>query len=52
MEGRNNWEYECGFVLSTATNYHWKNPDGLTLKERYKQQNINEEQNINKTQKK
>ena len=36
MEGSNDWECDCGHVMSAATNYIWKNPDGLTLKERYK----------------
>ena len=38
MEGHNDWECDCGNVMSEATNYVWKNPDGLTLKERYKKQ--------------
>lgn len=35
MEGHHDWECDCGHVMSILTGYVWKNPDGLTLKQRY-----------------
>ena len=39
MEGSNDWECDCGHVMSLSTGWVWKNPDGLTLEERYKREN-------------